>query len=149
MKTTLLISSTALLLAVSLFVGAEPPSRAEVEAEMGLASKGDRIRGMRDTVGFAVTASQAEDVVTTALRLEAEGLASQSHRLDMPEDESFIGGICPHDDHLYAARAYVHLTHRITAPRVVLIGVFHRARLWDLENTLVFDSFDNWHGPWA
>ncbi|MCP4898115.1 MAG: AmmeMemoRadiSam system protein B, partial [bacterium] len=47
------------------------------------------------------------------------------------------------------ARAYVHLTHRITAPRVVLIGVFHRARLWDLENTLVFDSFDNWHGPWA
>ncbi len=116
---------------------------------MGLPSEGDRIRGQRDAVGFVVTKEQAEDVVSTALRLEEAALASQSDRLGMADDESFVGGICPHDDHLYAARAYVHLTHRITAPRVLLIGVFHRARLWNLENTLVFDSFEHWHGPWA
>ena len=47
-----------------------PPTRAEVEAGMGLKSHGDRIRGQRDTTGDVVTAEQAADVVSTAVDLD-------------------------------------------------------------------------------
>ena len=134
---------------VSLFceVPAAPPTREDVAREMGRRSDGDRLRGQRDAVGFVVTAEQAEDVVSQALRLEQATLQEQDHRLEMNSESGFLGGVCPHDDHLYASRVYVPLTERITAPRVVLIGVFHRARLWNLENRLVFDAFEAWHGP--
>jgi len=126
-----------------------PPTRAEIEDSMGLRSEGDVVRGQRDAIGFVVTADQAEDVVATAIRLEQDGILQRDEDLGLSPGHGFIGGVCPHDDHLYAARAYVHLTERITAPRVVLIGVFHAARLWDLENVLVFDEFESWHGPWG
>ena len=125
------------------------PTRAEVEAMMGLASEGDRVRGQMDTVGFVVERASAEDVVSTAVDLEHESLAAQDRRLGMAADDGFIGGICPHDDHLYASRVYVHLTERIAAPRVLLIGVFHRAKSWGLQDRIVFDDFDAWHGPWG
>lgn len=125
------------------------PTRAEVEKAMGLRSEGDRVRGLMDTVGFVVGEAPAEDVISTAVDLEHEGLAAQDRRLGMAPDEGFIGGICPHDDHLYASRVYVHLTERITASRVLLIGVFHRAKLWGLRERIVFDAFDAWHGPWG
>jgi len=125
-----------------------PPSRAEIEAEMGLRSEGDLVRGMRDAIGFAVTREQTEDVVATAVGLERDAIAARDAELGTSPEHGFVGGVCPHDDHLYAGRAYVHLTERITAPRVVLVGVFHAARLWNLENVLVFDDFEAWHGPW-
>jgi AmmeMemoRadiSam system protein B len=125
------------------------PTRAEVEKMMGLHSEGDRVRGQMDTVGFVVEEAPADDVVSTAIDLEHESLAAQDRRLGMASDEGFIGGICPHDDHLYASRVYVHLTERITAPRVLLIGVFHRAKSWGLRDRVVFDAFDTWHGPWG
>ena len=125
-----------------------PPTRAAIEDSMGLRSEGDVVRGQRDTIGFVVTAEQADDVVSTAVRLERDAIEERDRRLGTSPENGFVGGVCPHDDHLYAARAYVHLTERITAPRVVLIGVFHAARLWNLENVLVFDEFEVWHGPW-
>ena len=125
------------------------PTRAQVEAMMGLPSQGDRVRGQMDTVGFVVDENQAKDVVETAIRLERDSLAEQDDRLEMDKGEAFIGGVCPHDDHLYASRVYVHVTERIRAPRVVLIGVFHRARSWELRDRVVFEAFDAWHGPWG
>jgi AmmeMemoRadiSam system protein B len=142
-RRTPIVAVTLLILAAASW-GAEepavPPSRAEIENGMGLPSEGDRVRGQRDTLGFVVSAAQAQDVVESALEDEAGSLA---------EGDAFLGGISPHDDHLYAGRVYVHLTHRIRAPRVVLIGVFHRARYWNLDNRLVFDAFEAWHGPWG
>lgn len=126
-----------------------PPTRAEIERTMGLTSFGDVIRGQMDTTGFVVDAEQAEDVISTAVALEADAITTRDTTLGLSPDSGFLGGVCPHDDHLYASRAYVHLTERISAPRVILIGVFHAARLWDLENVLVFDSFKAWHGPWG
>jgi len=138
-----------LTLVVALPAAAQAPTRAEVDALMGLPSQGDEIRGQLDTVGFVVGAAAAEEVVAAAEALEAESIAAQDLRLKMDAVEGFIGGVCPHDDHLYASRVYVHLTERITAPRVILIGVFHKASLWNLSDRLVFDSFESWHAPWA
>jgi len=152
MNTPLTVIALAVVVSGSFNVRADapapPPTRAEIEAAMGLRSEGDVVRGQRDAIGFVVTADQAEDVVATAIGLEQETIEARDAALDLSADDGYVGGVCPHDDHLYAARAYVHLTERITAPRVVLIGVFHAARLWDLQDVLVFDSFEDWHGPW-
>ena len=153
MNTSIFIATAVLTLVSASVIKAEPtvppPTRAEIEDSMGLRSEGDVVRGQRDATGFVVTAEQAEDVISTAIRLEQNAIGERDQRLGLSPEHGFIGGVCPHDDHLYAARAYVHLTERITAPRVVLIGVFHAARLWNLENVLVFDDFENWHGPWG
>jgi len=144
-----IVAWVAALLLTSVLPASPPPTRAEVEAAMGLASDGDALRGQLDTVGFVVSQEQAEDVWKAAVAAERASLAAQDQRLGMTAEGGFVGGICPHDDHLYAAPVYVHLTQRITAPRVILLGVFHKARPWDLEGKLVFDSFPRWHGPWS
>ncbi len=152
MRQAIAIAAAALTLATATLRADPPnppPSRQEIEAEMGLRSESDMVRGQRDTVGFAVTAEQAEDVVTTAVGLEREAILARDAELGLSPAYGYVGGVCPHDDHLYAARAYVHLTERITAPRVILVGVFHAARLWDLSDVLVFDEFTAWHGPWG
>lgn len=146
-----------MVMAAALFLGvlaasgadAEGPTRGEVEAAMGLRSDGDLVRGQMDTVGFVVHQAEAEEVVNAAVTLEADALARQDRALGMQATDGFVGGVCPHDDHLYAGGVYVHLTERITAPRVILIGVFHAARLWGLRDRLVFDSFAAWHAPWG
>ncbi len=125
-----------------------PPSRSQVEAMMGLRSEGDLVRGQLDTVGFVVTAEQADDLLRVAVEQEQSAIESRSEQLGLGK-KGLVGGICPHDDHLYSARVTVHLSERITAPVVVLIGVFHKARLWDLEGKLVLDRFQAWHGPWG
>jgi len=125
------------------------PGRAEVEKIMGLRSEGDIVRGQMDAVGFVVTADQAEDVLTKALAAEKDGLAADRERLHLAPGQGVAAVVCPHDDHLYAARVYVHATQLVRAPRVVMIGVFHKARLWNLSDRLVFDRFEAWHGPWG
>lgn len=149
MKKTHGLSVLALLLVSNVLSAQGPPSRSEVDALMGLASRGDAVRGQLDTVGFVVEAGDAEEVVAAAVRLEGPALANQDEVQGLSPEKGFIGGVCPHDDHLYASRVYVHLTERITAPRVILIGVFHKARLWDLKDRIVFDAFESWHGPWG
>lgn len=149
------MKSFALLLVMAGFAlggavaSAGGPTRAEVEKIMGLRSEGDIVRGQMDAVGFVVTADQAEDVLTHALAAEKDGLARDREVLHLGPDDGVAAVVCPHDDHLYAARVYVHATELIRAPRVVMIGVFHKARLWNLSDRLVFDRFEAWHGPWG
>ncbi|NOZ77579.1 MAG: AmmeMemoRadiSam system protein B [Acidobacteria bacterium] len=130
-------------------VSAQGPTRAQVEKIMGLRSEGDLVRGQMDAVGFVVTADQAEDVLTHAIKAESAALVRDRARLHLAPGEGVPAVVCPHDDHLYAARVYVHATQLIRAPRVIMIGVFHKARLWNLSDRLVFDRFEAWHGPWG
>jgi AmmeMemoRadiSam system protein B len=144
-----LILVAAVFLVGSATAGAQGPTRAEVEASMGLRSDGDLVRGQMDTVGFVVHRAEAEEVVAAAIALEADAMVQQDRALGMQPTDGFVGGVCPHDDHLYAGGVYVHLTERIVAPRVILVGVFHAARLWGLRDRLVFESFASWHAPWG
>ena len=143
------VIASVLLFVLGSADGGQPPTRVDVERQMGLRSEGDLVRGQMDTVGFVVTAEQAGDVLDTALEAENDALKADRRRLGLEKEEGVPAVICPHDDHLYAAGVYVHATELIRAPRVILIGVFHKARYWDLEDQLVFDRFEAWHGPWG
>ena len=56
--------------------------------------------------------------------------------------------ICPHDDYTYVGKLYPELLQNIKAPVLILIGVAHKAAQLGIEDTLVFDSYSAWKGPW-
>jgi AmmeMemoRadiSam system protein B len=65
------------------------------------------------------------------------------------DNTAFRAAVCPHDDYYYAGRLYALLMPYIKANTVILFGVFHKARVWDLDDKLVFDSFETWRGPFG
>jgi len=107
------------------------------------------LRGLKDTVGFAVSAPQMNLALELSRKVEAERLAENAKKLGLKEGSHYIAGISPHDDYIYAGPVYIHLYPYIKARRVVIFGVSHYARRRHVENTLIFDSFKRWRGPYG
>ena len=104
------------------------------------------MRGLVDTVGFSFTPEQITKIVKISEKLESDSLKKNKKKFD---DVKWIAGICPHDDHLLAGRVYVHLFQNLKAKRIVLFGVGHKALKWGVRDSLIFDSFDYWRGPFG
>jgi len=109
----------------------------------------EELRGLKDTVGFAISAPQMDLTVELSKKAEAGKLTANAKELSLVEGSYFIAGISPHDDYIYAGPVYIHLYPYIKAKRVVIFGVSHYARRWKVENTLIFDSFRYWRGPYG
>jgi AmmeMemoRadiSam system protein B len=90
-------------------------------------------RQLIDTIGFTQYNWQFDSIV---------------ERIDIsdktPSDRISKAVICPHDDYAYAAGLYIKSLEEIKAKTIILIGVAHQARNFNLENKLVFGSFDSW-----
>ncbi|WP_300439464.1 AmmeMemoRadiSam system protein B [Christiangramia sp.] len=63
--------------------------------------------------------------------------------------EIYKAVINPHDDYKYAAGLYAKTLSGIKANIVVLIGVAHRARNYDLQDKLILGSFNSWEAPYG
>lgn len=125
-----------LLLALSIIVSAGPATAAAAQ---------DGVRSPVDSVGYATAVLQMETIVAAA-----EGyLAGCREKESCLPDGPMIGGICPHDDYIYAAPAYVKLLRNLEAPLVVLVGVSHAARREGVSGKVVFDTFRAWKGPYG
>jgi AmmeMemoRadiSam system protein B len=97
------------------------------------------IRQYRDTVGYCWKLDQMTRLI--------EYLASVEK--DTPIAPTFIAGVAPHDDYLYAAKVYYPLFRSLKTKEVVIFGVTHktvRMEIGDPKNILLFDSFDSWRG---
>ncbi|MGD9976500.1 MAG: AmmeMemoRadiSam system protein B [Bacteroidales bacterium] len=101
------------------------------------------VRQMADTVGFANKAFKADSVIARIQRLQADSLNAK------PLNESFRMAICPHDDYTYVGWQYPAVLRNIQAKTVIIFGVAHKAKKFNLENKLIFDGFDYWHGPYS
>jgi AmmeMemoRadiSam system protein B len=119
---------------------AQPPTLEEVRAQMGIPSRGD-VRGQRDAVGFASTPEQMAKV------WELAATAPAPERLGPSPTPGVAGVLCPHDDYIYAGRMYRQVLPLVTAKTVVLIGVFHRYRVFGAHDRVVFDPYRAWWGP--
>ena len=117
------------------------PAIETVRREMSIPSQGLEVRGQRDGVGFASTAGQMARV------WELSATPPPPERLGEPPEPGVAAIICPHDDYLYAGRVYRQITPLLTARTVLLVGVFHRYRLFDVRDKLVFDPYDSWRSP--
>ncbi|CAL67496.1 AmmeMemoRadiSam system protein B [Christiangramia forsetii] len=96
------------------------------------------IRQFHDSIGFAKHQWQMDSIV--ARIADADKIQNQ---------EIYKAVINPHDDYKYAAGLYAKTLSGIKANTVVLIGVAHRARNFDLQDRLIFGSFNSWEAPYG
>ncbi len=95
-------------------------------------------RPLKDTVGFAQYSWQMDSLMSRMVRSGWKIREGQPWKL----------AICPHDDYTYAGELYPELCQNIKAPNLILIGVAHSAARMGIEDSLVFDSYSQWKGPW-
>ena len=103
------------------------------------------IRQPIDTIGFAHQAWQMDELLE---RIESR------FRLDLERTEQEPGtlwkaAICPHDDYTCVSWLYPAVLRNLIAKTVIIFGVAHRARQFNLENRLIFEDFDAWQGPYG
>jgi MEMO1 family protein len=99
-----------------------------------------KLRPLVDTVGFAHYPWQMEKFME---RLDG----SNWKKLECKD--SWKLAISPHDDYTYTGAIYPELLQNVRVPNIILIGVAHKAAWMGIEDSLVFDSYDAWKGPWS
>jgi len=95
------------------------------------------IRHVHDTIGFAKYAWQMDSIYN---RL---GIADKKNSL------KWKAAISPHDDYKYAGRLYYESLKGINANTVILVGVAHRARNFNLQDKIIFGSYTHWESPYG
>ena len=100
--------------------------------------KDDHVRQLADTVGFARYPWQMDSLMA---RISCTGWKKEA-------GEPWQLAICPHDDYTYVGALYPELLQNITANTIILMGVAHKAARMGIEDSLVFDNFPFWKGPW-
>lgn len=96
------------------------------------------VRPLKDTTGFAHYPWQVDSIMK---RIVAAGW----HENKRPSWQLVI---CPHDDYTYTGYIYPQLLQNVRAKNLFLIGVAHKAAKYKIEDSLVFDSYRYWKGPW-
>jgi AmmeMemoRadiSam system protein B len=107
------------------------------------------LRGQADTVGFVTRAEQMDSVLAQCRALAAPRRDALRGEHGWDDDTAFSAAVCPHDDYYYAGRLYALLLPHVRAKTVVLFGVFHKARVFECRDKLVFDAFTAWRGPYG
>jgi MEMO1 family protein len=103
------------------------------------------VRHMVDTIGFAHYAWQVDSVMNRINRLQSSKLKKATPNNDKP----WRVAICPHDDHTYVGWQYPAVLGNIKAKTVIIFGVAHKARYFNISNKIVFDSYKYWHAPYG
>ena len=98
----------------------------------------ENIRPLKDTVGFAQYQWQMDSLMA---RIDRKGWKKT-------EGLPWKMVICPHDDYTYVGTLYPEVLQNVKAPTIFLIGVAHRAAQLGIEDSLVFDTYTHWKGPW-
>jgi MEMO1 family protein len=107
-------------------------------------SQGKRTRTFADTIGFAHKAAQMDSVIARINRLQVKEL--KQHAVNGKDWKTIIS---PHDDYTYTGYLYPLALKTIKAKTVILIGVAHKAKKFNLENAMIFDAFSQWDAPYG
>lgn len=98
-----------------------------------------KIRHMADTVGFASKSSQMDEFMKRIPGINEFLKKSGNWKVC----------ISPHDDYTYVGELYPALLSGIKSNLIIFFGVTHKARLFNLENKIIFDSFNEWEMPYG
>jgi AmmeMemoRadiSam system protein B len=96
------------------------------------------IRKLVDTIGFAQYPWQMDTLMSRLNRKVWKETKGNPWKL----------AICPHDDYTYVGTLYPEILQNIKATNLIILGVAHRAARIGIEDSLVFDNFNYWKGPW-
>jgi AmmeMemoRadiSam system protein B len=100
------------------------------------------VRPLTDTIGFAHLDWQMDSIM---VRIERQNVDFKPFQYEGTPKVI----ISPHDDYTYVGSLYPAALKNIQAKTVILFGVAHKAKLFNLENQIVFDSYNNWKGPYG
>ena len=106
------------------------------KAENNLPIEAIKLRHVHDTIGFAQYNWQMDSIYN---RL---GIT------DTPNNLQWKAAISPHDDYNYAGRLYYESLKGINAKHIILIGVAHRARNFNLQDKIIFGNYTHWQSPY-
>lgn len=108
-----------------------------------------KIRQPIDSVGFATKTWQMDSVVKRIDRIYGSYVDSANRLNMLNKNTAFRLAVCPHDDYAYAGFLYEMVIPHIKAKTVIIFGVAHKAKTFNVEQKLVFDSFDEWKAPYG
>lgn len=115
---------------------------------LGLAAQ-KRIRQPVDTIGFATKAYQMDSIMKRIDRIYKPYFDSVNVSNDLNDNTAFRLAICPHDDYTYAGFLYESVLSHVKAKTIIFFGVAHKAKKFNVEQKLVFDSFNEWKEPYG
>ncbi len=112
-------------------------------------SIGKDLRGLADTIGFARFSWQMDTIFSRINLQYADSIKAIEKTNKLNEKTTFKVLVSPHDDYTYASYMYPLGNKHIKTKTIFLIGVGHKARYFNLDNKIVFDSFKYWRGPYG
>ncbi|MFX0556558.1 AmmeMemoRadiSam system protein B [Maribacter sp. CXY002] len=68
---------------------------------------------------------------------------------DSKNNMKWKAAICPHDAYKYSGRLYYESLKGINANTIILVGVAHFARNFDLQDKIIFGDFTHWESPYG
>ena len=102
-----------------------------------------RTRSVVDTVGFAHLAWQMDSIISRTKKMYGDTIVKCTAR------QPWKVVISPHDDYTYTAGFYAKALKCVKAKTLILFGVAHKARKFNLENKIIFGTFDQWQAPYG
>ena len=99
--------------------------------------KKEKIRSIHDTIGFA------------QYKWQMDSIYNRFKIKDEKNNEKWKTVICPHDDYKYAGKLYYEALKGVNANTIILIGVAHKARKYDLKDKIIFGSYTHWKSPYG
>ncbi|RLD51079.1 MAG: AmmeMemoRadiSam system protein B [Bacteroidetes bacterium] len=106
------------------------------------------VRQVVDTVGFAQYDWQMDSIMAKIEREQGKKLNEKLSYSGI-NDVGWKVVVSPHDDYAYVGYMYPAILKNIKAKTIILIGVAHKAKKLNLEDLLIFDSYDYWKGPYG
>ena len=125
---------------------------AVISAEKPLSSRllqDKTMRPQKDTVGYVSKAWQMDSIMNRIMRRYGKYYDNLYKAQNVNKDLSFRMAICPHDDYAYAGFLYNEVFTHLKAKTVIILGVAHKAKKFNIEEKIVFDDFKYWRGPYG
>jgi AmmeMemoRadiSam system protein B len=103
----------------------------------------EKTRNPVDSVGFPTEKVQVESFIERTKNL------NQNQQNNINPNVAWKTAIVPHDDYAYVQELYPKTLAQVKARTIFMIGVAHKARLFNLQDKIVFGSFDYWNAPFG
>jgi MEMO1 family protein len=106
--------------------------------------KRKKVRVMVDTVGYASKPAQFDDFMRRVDSIVQINPSNSFKTRKYDENNCWKAAICPHDDYSYVGSLYPALLEGIKAKTVIIFGVAHKAKEFEIEEKIIFDDFNHW-----